>query len=115
MGYALRHINDLSAAFREFHRALKPGGRLLLLEITKPTGRFALWGLKTYMRLGVPLIARVVARRKLTPTMWRYYWDTIEACVPPETVLEALRAAGFVDVERYVELGIFSEYRARRP
>ena len=36
MGYALRHIGDLSAAFSEFHRVLKPGGRLCLLEITKP-------------------------------------------------------------------------------
>jgi demethylmenaquinone methyltransferase/2-methoxy-6-polyprenyl-1,4-benzoquinol methylase len=45
----------------------------------------------------------------------RYYWDTIAACVPPETVLEALRAAGFAEVDRRVELGIFSEYRARRP
>jgi len=36
MGYALRHISDLSVAFREFHRVLKPGGRLCLLEITRP-------------------------------------------------------------------------------
>jgi demethylmenaquinone methyltransferase/2-methoxy-6-polyprenyl-1,4-benzoquinol methylase len=114
MGYALRHINDLSAAFREFHRALRPGGRLLVLEITRPESRLALWGLKAYMRIGVPLIARVVARGRQTPTMWRYYWDTIEACVPPATVMQALRDAGFADVERYVELGIFSEYRARR-
>jgi demethylmenaquinone methyltransferase/2-methoxy-6-polyprenyl-1,4-benzoquinol methylase len=28
MGYALRHVGDLSAAFGEFHRILKPGGRL---------------------------------------------------------------------------------------
>jgi demethylmenaquinone methyltransferase / 2-methoxy-6-polyprenyl-1,4-benzoquinol methylase len=36
MGYALRHISNLSAAFSEFHRVIKPGGRLCLLEITKP-------------------------------------------------------------------------------
>ena len=47
--------------------------------------------------------------------MWRYYWDTIEACVPPEAVLEALRRAGFRRVRRYVELGIFSEYTAFKP
>ena len=36
MGYALRHIADLAAAFAEFRRVLKPGGRALVLEISKP-------------------------------------------------------------------------------
>jgi len=115
MGYALRHLADLSAAFAEFHRVLRPGGRLLVLEITRPQGRWATLALKTYMRAVVPTIARVVARRNQTSELWRYYWDTIEACVPPEAVLEALRAAGFRRVRRYVELGIFSEYTAFKP
>ena len=50
MGYALRHIADLSAAFREFLRVLVPGGRLCLLEITSPDGRPSRWLLKAYMR-----------------------------------------------------------------
>jgi len=115
MGYALRHLADLSAAFAEFHRVLRPGGRLLVLEITRPQGRLATLALKAYMRAVVPTIARVVARRQETSELWRYYWDTIQACVPPETVLEALRAAGFRRVRRHVELGIFSEYTAFKP
>lgn len=114
MGYALRHIDDVAAAFAEFHRVLKPGGRLLVLEISKPRGRVATAALKAYMRGVVPLLARAVARRAATPELWRYYWDTIEACIPPETVLAALRAAGFAAVSRHVELGIFSEYTATR-
>jgi demethylmenaquinone methyltransferase/2-methoxy-6-polyprenyl-1,4-benzoquinol methylase len=45
----------------------------------------------------------------------RYYWDTIEACAPPAIIVSALEAAGFVEVIRHVELGIFSEYRALKP
>ena len=45
----------------------------------------------------------------------RYYWDTIRTCVRPEAILQALAEAGFADVERHVELGVFSEYSARRP
>jgi demethylmenaquinone methyltransferase/2-methoxy-6-polyprenyl-1,4-benzoquinol methylase len=112
MGYALRHLSDLSAAFSEFHRVLRPGGRVLVLEITKPQGRVATQLLKLYMRAVVPTIARVVSKQKGTSKLWRYYWDTIEACVPPDAVMGALRAAGFSQVERHVELGIFSEYMA---
>lgn len=115
MGYALRHIADVSAAFAEFFRVLRPGGRLVVLEITKPAGPVATAVLKTYMRAVVPMIARVVARQRGTAELWRYYWDTIEACIPPEAVLAALRAAGFADAQRHVELGIFSEYTAVRP
>lgn len=115
MGYALRHLSDLTAAFAEFHRVLRPGGRLLVLEITRPRSRLATLALKTYMRAVVPTIARIVARRRDTSELWRYYWDTIEACVPPDAVMAALREAGFRRVRRYVELGIFSEYTAFKP
>jgi len=115
MGYALRHIADVHAAFAEFHRVLRPGGRLVVLEITKPAGRVGTAVLKAYMRSVVPLIAKAVARRHDTSELWRFYWDTIEACIPPESVMSALRAAGFEDVQRHVELGIFSEYTAAKP
>lgn len=114
MGYALRHIADFAAAAAEFRRVLKPGGRLLVLEITRAEGRMANLLLKAYMRGVVPTIARVVSRSRTTPMLWRYYWDTIEACVPPAQVVQTLGNAGLVDVQRHVELGIFSEYRARR-
>jgi demethylmenaquinone methyltransferase/2-methoxy-6-polyprenyl-1,4-benzoquinol methylase len=115
MGYALRHIADVHAAFAEFFRVLRPGGRLLVLEITKPSGRIGTGLLKAYMRTAVPLIARAVSSKRDSAELWRYYWDTIEACIPPEQVLEALRAAGFQAVKRHVEVGVFSEYRALKP
>jgi demethylmenaquinone methyltransferase/2-methoxy-6-polyprenyl-1,4-benzoquinol methylase len=115
MGYALRHIDDVGAAFAEFFRVLRPGGRLLVLEISKPAGRVSTALLKAYMRAVVPTIARVVARRRDTAELWRYYWDTIETCIAPEQVLSALRAVGFESVKRHVELGIFSEYTALKP
>lgn len=114
MGYALRHLANLDGVFAEFRRVLVPGGRLCVLEITKPAGRLGTALLKAYMRTFVPLAARLVARRRDTPLLWRYYWDTIAACVPPDAVLAALRRAGFPDSSRYVELGIFSEYSATK-
>ena len=83
MGYALRHIADLSAAFKEFMRVLKPGGRICLLEITRPEGRVSRAVLKGYMRGIVPAVARLTSKKSGTPLMWSYYWDTIAGCAPP--------------------------------
>jgi demethylmenaquinone methyltransferase / 2-methoxy-6-polyprenyl-1,4-benzoquinol methylase len=115
MGYALRHIADMSAAFREFMRVLKPGGRICLMEITRPEGRAARALLKAYMRGVVPFLAGIVGENADSPKLMRYYWDTIDACAPPNEILQAIREAGFVEDYRFVELGIFSEYCARKP
>jgi demethylmenaquinone methyltransferase / 2-methoxy-6-polyprenyl-1,4-benzoquinol methylase len=112
LGFALRHVDDLDAAFREFRRVLKPGGRLLLLEITRPEARIGRALLQLYMRGVVPLVSRALARRRETEELFRYYWDTIDACVPPAAVIDSLGANGFSGPYRKVQLGIFSEYRA---
>lgn len=115
MGFALRHVSDLRAVFAEFYRVLKPGGRICLLEITRPASAHGSRWLRVYMRGVVPMLARVFGRTRDMPQLMRYYWDSIEACVPPAQVVEALQAAGFVDAIRKVELRIFSEYVATKP
>jgi demethylmenaquinone methyltransferase/2-methoxy-6-polyprenyl-1,4-benzoquinol methylase len=115
MGYALRHVEDLSLAFREFMRVLAPGGLLCVLEITSPAGRARRTLLKAYMHGVVPFVARYLARNREMPLLMRYYWDTIEACASPSLIMSAIHEAGFTDVERSVSLGIFSAYCARKP
>jgi len=114
LGYALRHVGDLALAFAEFYRVIRPGGRVCLLEITQPRGKVSRTLLRAWLDALLPAIATVVAKRESARLM-HYYWDTIAACAPTETILAALAAAGFVGVERQVDLGIFSAYRARRP
>ncbi len=118
MGYALRHISDLSLAFREFHRVMKPGASLCILEITHPESRWGRFLLKAYLKGLVPLLAMFIGRKKNTPLLWRYYWDTIEACVPPVQVLATLEASGFTLVHRHIEvksMSILTEYQATKP
>lgn len=110
VGYALRHLADLGLALREFNRVLRPGGIVCLLEITAPRRAVLRMLARAYFRGVVPCVTRLAARHADSQLLWRYYWDTIDACVPPERVLEAMRGAGFERVNRYCEMGIFSEY-----
>jgi demethylmenaquinone methyltransferase/2-methoxy-6-polyprenyl-1,4-benzoquinol methylase len=54
MGYALRHLSDLSAAFAEFYRVVRPGGRLCVLEMTLPTGTVQRAALKDHCGVCAP-------------------------------------------------------------
>jgi demethylmenaquinone methyltransferase / 2-methoxy-6-polyprenyl-1,4-benzoquinol methylase len=112
MGYALRHVADLRGVFAEYRRVLRPGGRLLVLEFTRPRSRARYHLVRFYLRSVVPAVARLGGRD--ASTIMRYFWDTIESCVPPETIMTALADAGLGETERFVQADLFSEYRATR-
>jgi demethylmenaquinone methyltransferase/2-methoxy-6-polyprenyl-1,4-benzoquinol methylase len=113
MGYALRHVPDLRLAFAGFHRVLRPAGTLLLLEISRPSGRVAAALARLYIRHLVPALCRLRGRRTAEELL-KYYWDTIDACVPPEVIIESLRDAGFSAVSCGTSLGVFRAYSGRK-
>ncbi|HEY7648457.1 MAG TPA: class I SAM-dependent methyltransferase [Methylomirabilota bacterium] len=115
MGFALRHVPDLEVAFDEYRRVLKPGGRLLLLEVSRPPSRASRWLIRTHLQHILPFMMRVSTRSEPAGLLMKYYWDTIDRCVPPEVIVEALQRNGFVGVERRALLGFLSEYVATRP
>jgi demethylmenaquinone methyltransferase/2-methoxy-6-polyprenyl-1,4-benzoquinol methylase len=120
MGYALRHVSDLGVTFAQFFRALRPGGTVCLLELTAPRRRLTRALVRWYMKGLVPCLSRLTSRGDGagggdSKLLWQYYWDTIDQCVAPETVMNAMTAAGFVGVRRHLEVGLFSEYTGRRP
>ena len=115
VGYALRHFADLRATFAEYRRVLRPGGRVLIMEITSPRTKLGRAMLAFYLGRVIPFLTRLRTRNAGAAKLFRYFWDTIDACVPPESILTALRDAGFEEPKRHIELGVFSEYTAVRP
>ncbi|MBU6400502.1 MAG: class I SAM-dependent methyltransferase [Verrucomicrobia bacterium] len=112
MGYALRHVADLRQFFAELRRVLVPGGRVLLLEISRPESKLGRAMLRFHLLRVVPWLARPLSGRAEARQLLRYYWATIDQCAPPAAILEALAAAGFQEAHRRVCHRILSDYSA---
>jgi len=65
---------------------------------------------KLYLKRVIPTITLVFLGSAKAQRLMQYYWETIENCVPPKTILSPMELTGLSTVNRYVEQGIFSEY-----
>jgi len=116
MGYALRHVTDFESTFCEYLRVLKPGGTLLILEVTRPAADSAAYRFtRFYLHTVVPLLARLGPGGSDSRTLMEYFWDTVDNCAPPATILAALAGSGFASPRRGITHRVFSEYVATKP
>ena len=116
MGYALRHVSDLTLTFKEYLRVLKPDGKLLLLEISRPDSPLHYHVSRFFFKNVIPWVSSVGTKNPQARSLMQYYWETIEHCVPSECILQALEDSGFVQGGQFTLFGgLIKDYSARKP
>lgn len=98
--FTLRNVADLDAAFAEIRRALRPGGRAVLLELSKPRpGVFA----TVYRAYFYEVLPRAAALLGGEPAAYAYLPRSLTPFPDADALAARLSAAGFRDV-RYTRL-----------
>jgi demethylmenaquinone methyltransferase/2-methoxy-6-polyprenyl-1,4-benzoquinol methylase len=115
MGYALRHIADLQASLGEALRVLRPGGIIMLLEISAPRKKIHRAVASVYIGRIVPLLSLLTTRDERARTLMRYHWETIVNYMQPEAVMQAMADSGFDGLDRWTELDLFHCYIGKKP
>ncbi len=115
MSYMLRHIDDLATAFAEARRVLRPGGRILIFELTRPAPVAMRSAFDLAMDWVVPSVGVLASGRPSTFPMMRYWAHTMRAAVKPAQIVRALEHCGFVGTRHLLQLGMFSCYRGSAP
>lgn len=101
-GFAMRNVVNIGQAFRDMMRVVKPGGRVVCLEVARPKFALVRWGHQLYFNKIVPLLGRIISRHKEAYT---YLPASAEKFPPPEELKSIMERAGLVQV-RFKRYGL---------
>ena len=92
IAFGIRNFSDIPAAAAELHRVLRPGGVLIIAELSVPTNPLLRLGYKLYAGQIIPLIGRLISKDR---DAYTYLPKSIAAVPQRERMVEILRKAGF--------------------
>jgi demethylmenaquinone methyltransferase / 2-methoxy-6-polyprenyl-1,4-benzoquinol methylase len=96
-GFALRNVVSLVGFFSELSRVVRSGGRIALLEASRPDNRVLRVGHGLYFDHAVPLIGALLSNG----AAYAYLPRSMAYLPPPADMLAMLREAGFPDARRF--------------
>ncbi len=98
MGFGLRNVTDKNKALASIYRVLKPGGRLLILEFSKPKGEWFSKLYDVYSFKILPLLGYLIAG---DADSYRYLAESIRMHPDQEALKGMLARAGFARIEYF--------------
>jgi len=96
VAFGIRNVAGLDAGLSEMARVVRPGGKVLVLEFTKPPGRVFGPLYMFYLKNVLPIVAVCIAW--VAGDAYRYLPKSIQAFAGPQEMSERLSAAGLQDI-----------------
>jgi demethylmenaquinone methyltransferase/2-methoxy-6-polyprenyl-1,4-benzoquinol methylase len=101
VGFGARNFSDLGAGLAEMRRVVRPGGRVVVLEITTPQRPPLSWFFRAWFDRVVPAIGRVAG----DPDAYTYLPSSVRRFPGPNELGAELSAVGLVDVRWVLTAG----------
>lgn len=95
VSFGIRNVTNMKKGFSEMHRVLKPGGKMMCLEFSKPTFTPFRWLYDFYSFYIMPFLGEMIAGSR---TAYTHLPETIRMWPMPDELTEILKGIGFSEV-----------------
>lgn len=112
IAFGIRNFESLQNGYKEMYRVLKPGGRLLVLELSVPENRMVRPFYNFYTGCVIPFAGRMISNDK---SAYGYLRDSIRAVPQRDQMLKLMEGAGFSNNSyRSFTMGVCTLYDGQR-